>query len=142
VLLRPIEPGDKAELQAGFERMSRESRYRRFFTAMSRLSDRQLVYFTEIDYVDHFAWVALAVDRPPAEAGMGVARYIRLHDDPEAADIAVAVVDEYHGLGLGSVLLEALVDVARDNGIQRFVGHVLADNAPMIGLLHKAGAET
>jgi GNAT superfamily N-acetyltransferase len=143
VLLRPIEPGDKEELQAGFERLSRESRYRRFFTAMSRLSDRQLAYFTEIDYVDHFAWVALAVDRRPAsEAGLGVARYIRLHDDPDAADIAVAVVDEFQGQGLGSALLEALVDVARDNGIHRFVGHVLADNAPMIGLLHKAGADT
>src|SRR5690606_5870105 len=103
------------------------SRYRRFFTAMDRLSDRQLAFFTEVDYHDHFAWVALAVDEP-GQPGIAVARYIRLADDPEAADIALAVLDEYQGRGLGGLLLEALVEVALANGIRRFVGHVLADN--------------
>lgn len=141
VLLRPIEPGDKAELEAGFERMSQKSRYRRFFTAMDRLSDRQLAYFTEVDHHDHFAWVALALDEP-VPPGVAVGRYIRLPDDPRSADIALAVVDDYQGRGLGSILLESLVDVARENGIERFVGHVLADNAPMLALLRNAGAAT
>lgn len=141
VLLRPIEPGDKDELRNGFDRLSRRSRYRRFFTAMDRLSDRQLAFFTEVDYHDHFAWVALAVDEP-GQPGIAVARYIRLADDPEAADIALAVLDEYQGRGLGGLLLEALVEVALANGIRRFVGHVLADNTPMLRLLQKAGAET
>jgi GNAT superfamily N-acetyltransferase len=141
VLLRPIEPDDKHELEEGFARLSRQSRYRRFFTAMDRLSDRQLAYFTEVDYHDHFAWVALAIDEP-GSPGVAVGRYIRLADDPTSADIALAVTDEFQGRGLGSVLLEALVDVARDNGIEHFVGHVLADNAPMLALLRKAGAAT
>lgn len=141
VLLRPIEAGDKDELRAGFDRLSRRSRYRRFFTAMDRLSDRQLAYFTEIDYHDHFAWVALAVDEP-GSPGIAVGRYIRLDHDPASADIALAVSDEYQGRGLGSILLEALVEVARDHGIEHFVGHVLADNVPMIHLLRKAGAAT
>lgn len=141
VLLRPIEPRDKDELEAGFERMSPQSRYRRFFTAMDSLSDRQLAYFTEVDHHDHFAWVALALDEPGAP-GVAVGRYIRLPDDPTSADIALAVVDDFQGRGLGSVLLESLVDVALDNGIGHFVGHVLADNDPMIALLRKAGAAT
>jgi ribosomal protein S18 acetylase RimI-like enzyme len=121
--------------------MSRQSRYRRFFTAMDRLSDRQLAYFTEIDYHDHFAWVALAIDEP-GSPGVAVGRYIRLSDDPRSADIALAVTDEFQGRGLGSILLESLVEVAQANGIDHFVGHVLADNAPMIALLKHAGAET
>lgn len=140
-LLRPIEPGDKTNLRAGFERLSRRSRYRRFFSAVDRLSDRQLAYFTEIDYHDHFAWAAFSIDEP-GSPGMAVARYIRDADDPTAAEFALAVIDEYQGKGLGSLLLEALVDVARDNGITRLVGHVLADNAPMIALLEHAGAAT
>jgi GNAT superfamily N-acetyltransferase len=141
VLLRPIEPGDKDELESGFERMSPQSRYRRFFTAMDRLSDRQLAYFTEVDYRDHFAWGASAIAEP-GSPGVAACRYIRLPDEPARADLALADVDAYQGRGLGSVLLEALVEVARANGIEHFVGHVLADNAPMLGLLRKAGAAT
>ncbi|MDZ7732881.1 MAG: GNAT family N-acetyltransferase [Acidimicrobiia bacterium] len=138
VLLRPIQPDDKAELQRGFERLSRESRYKRFFSAVSRLTEKQLAYFTEIDYHDHFAWVALVTDREEAR-GVAVGRYIRLRDEPEAAEIALAVVDEYQGRGLGRHLLEALVETAYANGIRRIVGHVLADNRPMLALLEQAG---
>jgi GNAT superfamily N-acetyltransferase len=140
VLLRPITADDKDALQHGFEQLSDQSRYRRFFSSLGHLSERQLAYFTEIDYVDHFAWVALAGETADA-SGIGVARYIRLKDDPSAADIAVAVLDDYQGQGVGSLLLEALVVVARANGIKRFVGHVLADNEPMKALLRSFGAE-
>jgi GNAT superfamily N-acetyltransferase len=139
VTLRPIAADDKEALERGFEALSERSRYRRFFSALTHLSDRQLAYFTEVDYVDHFAWVALLGDSTAAP-GVGVARYIRLKNDPTAADIAVAVLDDYQGQGIGSLLLEALVVVALENGIERFVGHVLAENEPMKALLRGFGA--
>jgi GNAT superfamily N-acetyltransferase len=136
--LRPLVPEDKAALQAGLDRMSPESRYNRFFTAMARLSPTQLAYFTEIDYVDHFAWGAFALDDPDSP-GVGVGRYVRSSTDPTVADFALAVADDYQGRGVGRLLVRALVVVARENGIERFVAYVLATNSAMTHLVHGLG---
>jgi GNAT superfamily N-acetyltransferase len=136
--LRPIGPDDKAGLTAGMARLSPESKRRRFFSAKDRLSESALAYLTEVDYADHFAWVALALDEP-GQPIVGVARYIRVAGQPDGAEFALAVIDEYQGRGLGSLLFEALEAVARANGIQRFVAHVLNDNLPMRGIVEDAG---
>src|SRR6266536_88238 len=101
ILVRPILPVDKDRLREGFARLSQASRYRRFMTSMEALSDRQLRYFTEIDYSDHMAWVAMDPDHP-AHPGLGVARYIRLAEDPTTAEAAVTVLDEQQGRGMGT----------------------------------------
>lgn len=138
VLIRPIRPEDKPLLVDGFERLSEESRYRRFLSPVSELSEAMLAYLTEIDYVDHFAWVAAPADRP--EYGIGVARYVRLKDEPSVAEAAVTVVDEFHGRGLGSILLGLLGAQAAEAGITAFRAYVLEDNAPMRELLESLGA--
>lgn len=80
--LRPIRPDDGPMLAEGFRRLSPESRFLRFFSPLDHLSAAQLRYFTDIDYVDHFAWVAtIATPNDPA-MGVGVARYIRSKTDP------------------------------------------------------------
>lgn len=139
LLLRPIVPEDKAMLLDGFERLSRASRYRRFMTGMDRLTEDMLRYLTEIDYVDHFAWAAIADDEP-GRPGVGVARYIRLRDDRQTAEAAITVVDEYQGRGVGTVLLEALTAMALENEIIRFRSFVLVENQPMIELLRSLGS--
>jgi hypothetical protein len=53
--LREIRPEDKAALVAGFDRLSPESRYRRFFTPLERLTETDLAYLTEVDHHDHEA---------------------------------------------------------------------------------------
>jgi GNAT superfamily N-acetyltransferase len=141
VILRPAVPADRALLAAGFERLSPESRYRRFFAPMNQMSPALLDYLTNLDYRDHFAWGALSVDPGPdgQPLGVGVARYIRL-EDPEAAEMAVTVVDDWQGRGLGRVLLDALVLEALENGITRLEGDVLVENRPMQELLRREGA--
>lgn len=139
VLLRPVLPEDKARLLDGFERLSEQKRYRRFMSHIRRLSEEQVVYFTEIDYRDHFAWAAF-LDEPTYPA-IGVARYVRTTDDPEAAELAVVVVDEHQRRGVGRLLLELLSSSARDNEIKYFRGQ-LADNHPAIDGLKKLGART
>lgn len=67
--------------------------------------------------------------------GVGVARYVRTADDPDAAEVAMLVVDAYQGQGVDKALLARLSEVARLHGIRRFEGIVLPDNAPMLGLL-------
>ncbi|MBV8692042.1 MAG: GNAT family N-acetyltransferase [Actinobacteria bacterium] len=138
-VLRPITPDDKHTLIDGFARLSPQSRMSRFFNNTKQLTDEQLRYFTEIDYVDHFAWVVFDIDSPD-HPGAGVARYIRLHDDPEVAEAAFTVVDDHQGRGLGILLVVALADVARKHGIHRFVLYIRADNDAMIGLARALGA--
>lgn len=138
VVLRPAVPEDKALLAAAFERLSPESRYRRFFSPMPTLSPSLLRYLTEIDYVDHFAWAALA-EEAGEWVGVGVSRFIRLADRA-VAEAAFTVIDPYQGRGLGTVLFDALVLEATSQGITRFEGTVLAENASMQGVLRRAGA--
>ena len=138
-LLRPITPDDKPALIDGFARMSPQTRLSRFFTNTSKLTDEQLRYFTEIDYVDHFAWVVFDLDTPD-HPGAGVARYIRLPGDPEAAEAAFTVIDDHQHRGLGILLVVALADVARKHGVHRFVLYIRSDNDAMIGLARALGA--
>src|SRR3954468_22348678 len=91
--VRPIEPGDREELARGFEKLSDESRYKRFFAPTPRLSNAQLRYLTDVDHHDHEALVAVADDGD----GPGVARFVRHEDDPTAAEVAIAVRDDWQG---------------------------------------------
>lgn len=138
-LLRPVVPADKERLAEGLEHLSTRSRFLRFGTSVSKLTDKQLAYFTELDYDDHVAWGALDPDHPELP-GMGVARYIRLKDSPKVAELAVAVADEYQGRGLGTILLAVLAHIARARGIEVFRNYVLEENAEMLELLEQLGA--
>lgn len=132
VVVRPIEPRDKQALVDGFERLSDESRYRRFLSATPRLTDAQLRYLTEVDHDRHEAVIAFAeATREP----IGVARYVRFPDDRAEAEPAVTVVDAWQGRGVGSLLLEEISQRARAAGVERFVATVLAGNKPIIALL-------
>ena len=135
-VLRPVGPGDKGRIAGAFRRLSRESRYRRFFRPLDELPEPELDYLTEIDHHDHEAILALD---PETDEALGVARYVRLPGDPTRAEAAVAVVDDWQGRGLGRALLERLVDRAREEGIERFVALVQADNRRAIEVLSSLG---
>jgi GNAT superfamily N-acetyltransferase len=138
-LVRPIRAQDKARLLAGFDALSEETRLLRFHVPTPRLSEEQVRYLTEIDYVDHMAWVAVDLDRD-GHPGMGVARYIRIPEEPHVAEAAVTVVDAYQGKGLGTVLLGHLSRSAREHGIEVFRNYVLEENTAMLELLEDLGA--
>jgi RimJ/RimL family protein N-acetyltransferase len=133
--VRPIEARDKDVLQRGVERLSPDSRYKRFLSAAPRLSKSQLRYLTEVDHHDHEALVAMTEEGDPA----GVARYVRLADEPEAAEVAVAVNDDWHGRGVATGLLKLLAERAQDEGIARFTATALASNHAIIDLLEDLG---
>jgi nucleotide-binding universal stress UspA family protein/GNAT superfamily N-acetyltransferase len=134
--LRPIAPEDKPLLAAIFERLSEQSRYRRFFTTKNELSPADLDYFVDVDHKDHEA--IIAIDPPSGEA-LGVARYIRSKDDAEVAEVAVTVADDWQGRGLGRALLDRLTYRARREGVRRFSALVQSDNPASLGLLAGVG---
>lgn len=80
----------------------------------------------------------MALD-PRTGAGVGVARYVRSEDDPEAAEIAVAVVDDWQRRGVGTRLASELARRAGEEGIRRFTGLLLADNELMLNLARELG---
>jgi nucleotide-binding universal stress UspA family protein len=137
VIIRPIAPEDREALVAAFERLSLESRYRRFFAPVSKLSERELDYLTLVDHHDHEALIA--VDEATGDC-IGVARFVRT--EPEVAEPAIVVADDWQGRGLAGHLLDALVERAREEGIRRFVAPVLADNAAAIRTLERLGETT
>jgi GNAT superfamily N-acetyltransferase len=136
VEIRPIEPDDKDALERGFERLSEQSRYRRFLSPRGPLTRAELRYFTEVDHHDHEALVA--VD-PATGEGVGVARFVRSDEDRSAAEFAIAVVDDWHRRGVGSRLVAALAERAREEQITCFTALALADNEAMLSLLRELG---
>lgn len=136
VLIRPVGPDDKHALETGLEHLSSRSRYFRFFGPVSALSEERLDYFTSADQVDHIAIGAIDLSHGNAEP-VGIARCVRLKEDPETAEIAVAIVDDHHGRGLGTILLAAVAHAAAAHQITTFVATVLRDNRAMLDLFRE-----
>ncbi|HTP21815.1 MAG TPA: GNAT family N-acetyltransferase [Solirubrobacteraceae bacterium] len=132
VRIRQGHRSDRELLLRGFERLSPESRYRRFLVPMAELTDEMVRYLTEVDHHDHEAMIAL--DEDTAE-GIGVARYVRNRDRPNVAELAVTVIDDWQGRGLGTLLVEVLSARAREEGIITFSALMLARNEEMMDLL-------
>jgi GNAT superfamily N-acetyltransferase len=139
VSLRLVRPGDKELLQKGLQRMSPDSRYRRFLAVKNRLSDAELAYLTECDGYDHLAIGAVVRDAEGHEEGIGVARFIRSRTDAAAAEAAIAVIDDWQNKGVGTLLLMRLAAAAKERGIDRFQGSALAQNAPVREILKQLG---
>jgi len=137
VLIRPVQSADAPLLADGFARLSATSRWMRFLTPKKELSPAELRFLTDLDHHDHEALGAL--DHRDGR-GVGVARYVRQADDPWGADVAVTIVDEWQGRGLGTELLARLSDRAREENIQRFTALVAAENVAVGGLLRNASA--
>jgi GNAT superfamily N-acetyltransferase len=125
VRLRAGRSSDRELLERGFERLSPESRYRRFLAPMPELNEAMAHYLTEIDHHNHEAIIAL--DEETGE-GVGVARYVRDAHRDDVAEVAVTVIDEWQGRGLGTLLLEVLSARAREEGITSFTALMLATN--------------
>ena len=134
--IRQIEPGDKPLIRAFYDELSDRSRRFRFLVPTNDLSDEDLVYLTEVDHKRHEAVVALDDDRL-----VGVARYVRDPRDRESAEVAVVVVDDRQGEGIGTALLDRLTERARENGVRRYTALVSQDNDIVVNALERAGAE-
>ena len=134
--IRPIKPEDRAALAAAVDQSSDEAVYRRFLNPHGRLTAAELRYLTEVDHRDHEALVAID---PASGESVGVARYVRDPERRDSAEIAVAVLEQWQGQGVGKALVRRLAERARDEGIAQFTGLMLSDNRPMRRLLADLG---
>ena len=102
---------------------------------MGQLTESQLTYLTDVDHHDHEALVAFTEDGEL----VGVARFVRLVDEPAAAEAAVTVADAYQGRGVGTVLTQELARRAREEDVDVFTATALAANLEVIDLLGRLG---
>jgi len=136
VRVRQGHGSDRDLLLRGFARLSKESRYRRFLAPKPELSEANIHYLTEIDHHDHEAMIGL--DEATGE-GIGVARYVGNPECPDAAEVAVTVIDDWQGRGLGTLLLEVISARAREEGISTFTALMLATNKEMMDVITALG---
>ena len=129
--VRPVRADDAERLDAAFGRLSADSRRRRFLSPKNRLSSNELRYLTEVDHHRHEALVAIA----PDDAIVGVARFIKLDDEPDAAEAAITVADDWQRRGVATALLELLRTRAREEGVTTFYTEVLPENEARIRAL-------
>jgi GNAT superfamily N-acetyltransferase len=136
VRIRQWHRSDTDLLRRGFDRLSPESRYRRFLSGIRELSGPTLRGLTQLDH--HVREAMIAVDELTGEA-IGLARYVRYPRRPEGAELAVTVIDDWQGRGVGTLLLDVLCARAREGGITRFTALMLATNRTMRDLLEQLG---
>ncbi|MEL6516687.1 MAG: GNAT family N-acetyltransferase [Pseudomonadota bacterium] len=141
IRIRDIERDDRALVEEGFAHLSDRSRFMRFLAARNRLTEAELDTLTDpTDEND----VALGAIRPRKDGPpdpVGVARFIRLAPGSDSAELALTVVDDFHGLGAGTHLMRALIDRARQCNVSRLIALVRRDNHAMRRLLTKFGGQ-
>ena len=141
VAIRAIRPDDTGRLCEHFRNLSPTSAYFRFFSPKRRVSARELAGLTDIDFRRKVTLVA-TVRIMGAARIIGLAQYVVDDDRRQRAQLACSVVDEYQGRGIGTLLMEHMLGIARANGIVEFAADVLGDNHTMLGLLTKNGLAT
>lgn len=139
VTIRPILPEDAPRLQSAFARLSAQSIYMRFLETFKELSDKQAYHFANVDYRSHMALVG-TISENDEEHIIAVARYAYVvPENPEAAEAAVVVRDDYQNRGLGTKILLRLVAYAREHGIKVFVATVHSSNARIRHFIQLSG---
>jgi RimJ/RimL family protein N-acetyltransferase len=136
VEIRAIKPDDRGGLVEAFGRVSVESVRRRFFAVRRSFSEKEIAFFSNVDFVNHVALVAV-VEEGGRPVIVGGGRYIVVQ--PGRAEIAFAVVDQYHGQGIGAALMRHVAAIAGEAGLKELVAEVLPDNAPMLKVFEKSG---
>lgn len=138
VILRPIKPTDDERMLELFNSFSEETIRLRFFSFMKYMSKDQVEKFTHIDYEKQMAIVAL-VDEGGKKRIVAVGRYNVLPSDPDEAEFAIVVQDDYQKRGIGTEVLQHLVHVARLQGVRVIVGYIMYHNSHVFALLRRSG---
>jgi acetyltransferase len=142
VTLRPIRPEDEPAMVRFHQSLSERTVYFRYFGALQlsqRIAHERL---TRICFIDYDRQIALVADRKDPQTGahdiVAVGRLTKHHTAP-SAEFAVIVADRYQRLGLGTELMQRMIQVGRDEKLKRMLGYTLTENVEMQRLLTRLG---
>jgi acetyltransferase len=141
VVVRPVLAFDAEAAQDFVRALSPATRLRRFHFGLRELPPSLLRAMTEVDHDDHVAIVAEAFDDDDMPRIVAEARYVRGPRDAPCheAEFAIAVADDWQGVGLGRELMQRLARHAARRGVRRLVGDVLPGNRAMFGVAAALG---
>jgi RimJ/RimL family protein N-acetyltransferase len=134
--VRALKPEDRDGLVAAAGRSSGETLALRFFSPKRGFTEKEIQFYTNVDFVSHVALVAV-VEQAGKPLIVGGGRYIVAQ--PGRAEIAFTVEDAHQGRGIVSLLLRHLTKIARAAGLTELFAEVLPDNAPMLKVFERSG---
>jgi GNAT superfamily N-acetyltransferase len=138
VEIRALRHEDRGDLEEAVVRAGVESIRRRFFSIRRHFSEKEVEFFTNVDFVSHVALAVIAEERGQPHV-LGTGRYIVV--EPGRAEVAFALLDEYQRQGIGAALMRHLAAIARDAGLTEFVAEVLPENTAMLKVFKKSGLD-
>jgi acetyltransferase len=140
--LRPIRPEDEPLVAKFHGTLSARSVSRRYFHAMTLSARTAHERLTRICFTDYNREIVLVAERADSGTGeheiVGVGRLSKVRGTNEA-EFALLVSDRFQGRGLGTAFLDRLVQIGRDEKIDRVSGDILPDNAEMKHICEKLG---
>ena len=143
VTVRPIRPEDEPLMVKFHGSLSEQSVYMRYFHMMGLDQRTAHDRLTRICFIDYDCEMALVAERENPETGepeiLGVSRLSRAGAAPDEAEFSVLVSDAFQRRGVGSLLLEKLLDVGREEGLRRITADILFDNRPMQRISQRLG---
>ena len=134
--IRALRPDDRPDLEAAVGRVSDQSLYRRFFEIKRHFSEQEIAFFLNVDFVSQVALVAV-VEEAGRKAIVGAGRYFITQ--PNRAEVAFAVIDQYQGQGIGKALMRHLAAIGREGGLEELFAEVLPDNTAMLKVFERSG---
>lgn len=137
ITIRPIRPEDAAIEQSFVKGLSSQSKYFRFMRSLNELTPEMLIRFTQLDYHREMALIAV-LEEDAGETELGVARYVT-NPDGKSCEFALVVADAWQGKGIGTHLMTALINVAKQRGLKQMEGEILATNHNMLKLISHLG---
>lgn len=140
ICLRSIRQSDEERMREGIARLSEQSRYMRFFSVQPMPSDPVIDRLLDADGHDHIAWGAIHLNGADNPA-VGAVHAIRSENQPRAGEFSIAVLDDYHGLGLARMLTTVLLIHCEVEAMCELEVQTLAENMPAIRFILSIGAE-
>ena len=143
VTVRPIRPEDEPLMAKFHESLSERSVYMRYFHAMNLTRRTAHERLTRICFIDYDREMALVAEKTNPETGgseiLGVSRLSRNHSVPDEAEFSILVNDNFQGRGVGTMLMEKILEVARAEELHRLIAEILPENRAMQRLSRKFG---
>jgi acetyltransferase len=136
VILRPIKPEDEALLREFYCSLSEETMRLRFFQVFKEFSHETLTRYCNLDYDREIALVAETRKGERKIVGVGL---LMIESGRKCGEFAVVVGDQWQGLGLGSKLVDCLIEIGKDRSLETVYGYVVSSNSRMINLCMKKG---
>jgi len=135
VLIRRVRPEDMALYPDFLGDVRAEDLRLRFFARIAELSAAEIDKLTHLDYMHEMAFIALDEDTGHM---LGL---VRLKDelDEKTAEFAILVRSRFKGHGLGWLLMQRVIDYAKEKGLRRVYGDVLVENAAMLQMCAELG---